>query len=217
MARPKVSASAEANAAAPRWRRRAANRPQEILDAALTVFSARGFAAAKLDDVAKEAGVSKGTLYLYFKDKEALFEALVRGAVTPMLDKVGAFAAAPGMRAGDVLRFFFATFEREVLGTKRKLLVRLILAEGPRFPALAEFYYREVIARVLEAVRAMLRRAVERGELKDDTLVKHPQLLAAPGIMAIIWSGLFDRFEPLDIRSLMQAHFEMLFGKEGAP
>ena len=80
-------------------------------------------------------------------------------------------------------------------------MIRLVLTEGPRFPKLAEFYYREVIARVMAAIRGMLRRAVERGELKTDALVRFPQLLAAPGLVAIIWSGLFDRFEPLDVRA----------------
>ena len=85
------------------------------------------------------------------------------------------------------------------IGTRRKDVIRLIMTEGPRFPKLAEFYYREVIARVLAAMRALLRRAVERGELPDDALVRFPQLLVAPGLVAIIWSGLFDRFEPLDV------------------
>ena len=103
-------------------------------------------------------------------------------------------------------------FVREIFETRRKDVIRLVITEGPRFPKLAEFYYREVISRVMEAIRAMLRRAVERGELKTDALVRFPQLLAAPGIVAIIWSGLFDRFEPLDVRALMRAHFDVLLG-----
>ena len=195
---------------------RAAERREAILAAALDEFSAQGFAATRLDDVAKRAGVAKGTIYLYFADKETLFQELIRTQISPVIGGV-----IHASHADIPLRVFtqqlIEVFVREVLGTRRKDVIRLVITEGSRFPKLAEFYYREVIARVMEAVRALLRRAYERGELKDDALVKHPQLLAAPGIMAIIWSGLFDRFEPLDIRSLMQAHFEMLFGKEGAP
>ncbi len=88
--------------------------------------------------------------------------------------------------------------------------MRLIISEGPRFPALAEFYYREVLSRILKAVRALLRRARERGELADDTLIRFPQLIGAPAVIAIVWSGLFDRFEPLDVRALMRAHFDRL-------
>jgi AcrR family transcriptional regulator len=195
---------------------RAVERRDAILAAALDVFAAQGFAAARLDDVAKRAGVAKGTIYLHFADKETLFQELIRAQLSPVVGGVihASHADIP-LRA--FAKQLIEVFVREVLGTRRKDVIRLVITEGPRFPKLAEFYYREVIARVLEAVRALLRRAVERGELKDDALVRHPQLLAAPGIMAIIWSGLFDRFEPLDVRSLMQAHFEMLFGKEDGP
>ena len=80
-----------------------------------------------------------------------------------------------------------------------------------RFPELAEYYYRNVVGRALAAMRALLRRAHERGELADDTLVRFPQLIVAPGMVAIIWSGLFDRFEPLDVAAMMRAHIAVLF------
>jgi len=108
-------------------------------------------------------------------------------------------------------------FVREIYGTHRKQVLRLIISEGPRFPALAEFYYREVLAHILKAVRARLARAVERGEIAGDELVRFPQLLGAPGIVAIVWSGLFDRFEPLDVRAMMRAYFDRLFGPRSPP
>jgi AcrR family transcriptional regulator len=190
-----------------------AARRQAILDAALTVFAERGYEAARLDDVAARAGVAKGTLYLYFKDKEALFEALVRGAVSPMLDKVGEFSAAPGMKAADILQFFFAVFRQEVLGTDRKLLLRLIISEGPRFPALAEFYYREVVSRGLQLVRTVARKGVGDGELASDAVARFPQLLIAPLLMAVVWDALFSRFDPLDVEGLLAAHRDLLTGK----
>ena len=194
---------------------RAAERRDAILAAALDEFAAQGFAATRLDDVAKRAGVAKGTIYLYFADKETLFQELIRAELSPVVGGVihASHADIPIRQFADQL---IEVFVRGVFGTRRKDVIRLVIAEGPRFPKLAEFYYREVIAPVMEAVRALLRRAVERGELKDDTLVRHPQLLAAPGIVAIIWSGLFDRFEPLEIRALMRAHFDFLFGKGNA-
>jgi len=96
-------------------------------------------------------------------------------------------------------------------------VIRLILAEGPRFPKLAEFYYREVIGRVLPVIRARLMLAVERGELTNDALARFPQLLVAPALLAVLWSGLFGRFAPLDARELMRAHLDLLFGKENGP
>jgi AcrR family transcriptional regulator len=192
---------------------RAAARRQAILGAALTVFAERGYEAARLDDVAARAGVAKGTLYLYFKDKEALFEALVRGAVSPMMAKVGAAAAGPGMKAADVLEFFFATFHKEVLGTERKLLLRLIIAEGPRFPALAEFYYREVVSQGLKLMGSVARRAVDAGEFSSDAAARFPQLIVAPLIVAVVWDALFSRIAPLDVSGMLRAHRELIAGR----
>jgi AcrR family transcriptional regulator len=188
---------------------KAAARREAILDAALDEFSARGFAAARLDDVAKRAGVAKGTIYLHFTDKESLFQELIRAEMVPVVGSLEtAFATDLPLRV--IVDQAIEIFVREVYGTHRKQVIRLIISEGPRFPALAEVYYREVLARVLKAVRGFMRRAFERGELADDSLVRFPQLLGAPGIIAIVWSGLFDRFEPLDVRGLMRAHFDRL-------
>ena len=201
----------------PRGRRQArrAERREAILAAALEEFSARGFAATRLDDVARRAGVAKGTIYLYFRDKESLFQELVRAMVSPL---VGAIEAAPlrDLPIRAVAEMIVDVFVNEIYGTRRKDVIRLILAEGPRFPKLAEFYYREVIGRVLPVMRALLTRAVERGELGHDALARFPQLLVAPGLVAIMWSGLFERFEPLDVRQLMQAHLDLLFGERSA-
>lgn len=186
-------------------------RRNSILNAALDEFSARGFAAARLDDVAKRAGVAKGTIYLYFADKESLFQELIRFKMGPVVGTLeSVFAADLPIRV--IAEQAIEIFIREIYGTHRKQVLRLIISEGPRFPTLAEFYYREVLSRILKGVRTILRRARARGELADDALVRFPQLLGAPGIIAIVWSGLFDRFEPLDVRGMMQAQFNYLFG-----
>src|SRR6266568_1851658 len=193
-----------------REKRRAA-----ILAAALEEFAARGFAATRLDDVARRAGVAKGTIYLYFRDKESLFQELVRTMLSPV---VGALEAAPmaDLPARAVAKAIADLFVREIFGTRRKDVIRLIIAEGPRFPKLAEFYYHEVIERVVAAMRALMTRAVARGELAHDALARFPQLLVAPALVAVVWSGLFDRFEPLDVRALLRAHIDLLFGERRA-
>jgi AcrR family transcriptional regulator len=196
----------------PRREEKSAARREAILAAALNEFSARGFAAARLDDVAKRAGVAKGTIYLHFRDKEALFQEIVRSLMGPFVGTVElAFNANIPLRtlADQVVELFV----REVFGTRRKDVIRLMMTEGPRFPKLAEFYYREVLSRVFSAARKRLQRALDSGELSHKALVRYPQLIAAPGIMAIIWSGLFDRFEPLDAREILQAQMNILFGE----
>jgi AcrR family transcriptional regulator len=195
---------------------KAAERRDAIIDAALKEFSASGFAATRLDDVAERAGVAKGTIYLHFKDKESLFQELIRSKMAPVVGTLEATFAAD-LPLHIVVDKAIDVFVREVYGSHRKDLIRLIISEGPRFPALAEFYYREVLSRILKSVRGLLRRAFERGELADNTLIRFPQLLGAPGIIAIIWSGLFDRFEPLDVRAMMRAHFHRLFDARRQP
>src|SRR5688572_18397669 len=151
----------------PRTRKVAAEaRRQAILKAALSVFAEHGFAAARLEDVAARAGVAKGTLYLYFRDKEALFEALIRDAVSPLLEQMSRMAAAPDMPPEQAIERFLSVFEKEVLGTERKLLLRLIIAEGPRFPAIAEFYYREVVSKGLGLMRTLATRAACTGAFR---------------------------------------------------
>jgi AcrR family transcriptional regulator len=191
--------------------KRSAARREAILAAALEEFSARGFAAARLDDVARRAEIAKGTIYLYFSDKETLFQELVRSQLSPV---VGALEHISNVEAPMrvIAEQFVELFVREIVETRRKDIIRLIISEGSRFPELAEFYYREVLAHALGAVRTLLRRAAERGEVTNDALLRFPQLLIAPGLVAILWNALFERFEPLDVRALLRAHFNFIFG-----
>ncbi len=184
-----------------------------ILEAALAEFAERGFAAARLDDVAARAGVAKGTLYLYFKSKEALFEALIRNAVSPLLEQVGRVAAAPNLPPAKALETFFALFEKDVLGSDRKLLLRLIISEGARFPALAEIYYREVVSRGLGLMRGLAQRAAKDGTFATAAPARYPQLIVAPLLLAVIWDGLFAKVDPLDVAGFLRAHLEVLTGK----
>jgi len=212
--RPKRSAVRRCAETAPQRSRRAQEpnqRRKSILDAALDEFAARGFAAARLDDVARRAQVAKGTIYLYFRDKESLFQELVRSMLSPLIAAIES-AATREVPVRTLCELIADTFVCEIYGTRRKDVLRLIITEGPRFPELAEFYYREVIARVLPVMRKRLNLAVSRGELRHDALARFPQLLVAPALTAIVWSGLFERFAPLDVRELMRAHLDLIFG-----
>jgi len=197
-------------AADPRRRdARKSERRDAILAAALDEFSAQGFAATRLDDVARRAGVAKGTIYLYFRDKEALFQELVRSLLTPVVGSIEA------LRDADIPMRVLASrlvdlFVDEIFGTQRRDVIRLMISEGRRFPKLAEFYHREVLSRIMAAMRAVLARAAARGDVPE-ALANFPQLLAAPGIVAVVWSDLFGKYEPLDVRAMMQAHVDIVF------
>jgi len=193
---------------------RSAERRDAILSAALDEFSTRGFEAARLDDVARRAGVAKGTIYLYFRDKESLFQELIRAMLTPLVGTIEALGQAE-LPLPELANRIAEIFVREVYETRRKDVIRLMISEGRRFPKLAEFYYREVLARIISAVRSLLRRAAARGEVPEG-LAEFPQIIAAPGLVAIVWSGLFERFEPLDVRKMMKTHVELLFAPRRA-
>ena len=191
---------------------RAAERREAIIEAALDEFIARGFTATRLDDVAKRAGVAKGTIYLHFKDKEALFEELIRTALVPLIGRLHA-PPPTGGSVRDAVEGFARTFISEVANTRRGDIVRLIVAEGPRFPAIADFYYREVVSRGLAGMRALIELAVARGEVRHKDLSRFPQILVAPAIVAVIWQSLFSKHAPLDAIEMFRVHLDLIFGE----
>jgi AcrR family transcriptional regulator len=191
-------------------RRRKEARPPEIVRAALEEFAEKGFAAAKLDDVARRARISKGTIYLYFADKEALFDAVVRETLSPILDRVAELGQNPPGRMEDLLRHLIATLYREVVATERRQIIRMLVAESGRFPHLAEFYHREMVSRGKTLLRAVVARGIATGEFRDGPVARHPEVLLGPAIMAALWKMLFDRLEPLDLESFLAAHLDVV-------
>jgi AcrR family transcriptional regulator len=189
---------------------RATERREAILAAALDEFSERGFAAARLDDVAKRADVAKGTIYLHFRDKEHLFQEIVRAMLAPLVGSLEALGRSdmPMRALGEQI---VELFIREIYETRRRDVIRLVITEGRRFPHLAEFYYREVLSRIFAALRELLGRAAARGEAPPG-LVEFPQLVGGPALLAVVWSGLFERFAPLDVRAMLHTHLDILFG-----
>jgi AcrR family transcriptional regulator len=209
---PQAGAPAQSGRASPRAERQAQRR-EAILAAALDEFSARGFAATRLDDVAKRAGVAKGTIYLHFKDKESMFEELIRTAIVPMINRLWGTPPRPGASVRDMVEGFAGTFIQEVATTRRGDIVRLIVAEGPRFPAVADFYYREVVSRGLAGMRALIELGIARGEIKQKNLARFPQIMVAPALIAVIWQSLFSRHAPLDALEMFRVHLDLIFGE----
>jgi AcrR family transcriptional regulator len=183
---------------------------QTILDAALDIFLEKGFADARLDDVAARAGVAKGTLYLYVPSKQALFEALVQSGIGGPVGALEQKVPDPAASAEDQLRALFHFLRTEILGTRRRDIVRLLLMEASRFPELAEVYHREVIVRGLRILRGIAERGVARGEFRSDEIARFPQLAIAPALVALLWTSLFQRFDPIDIEAMLEAHLTLL-------
>lgn len=174
----------------PRWRRRKDARPQEILDAALAVFADRGFAAASMEQVATRAGISKGTLYLYFSSKEDLFKAVVRAAIVPALEDAEVAADHDGPAMG-ILERLVGGIAARVLSSPAGVIPKLMIAESGNFPELARFYRDEVIHRALVLLTRVLDRGVALGEFRPmDTAATAP-LVVAPLLMAALWRHSF--------------------------
>jgi AcrR family transcriptional regulator len=211
---PKSALGAKATPPKPPSNRaeRTAERREAIIEAALDEFISRGFTATRIDDVARRAGVAKGTIYLHFKDKESMFEELIRTALVPLIGRLHAPPPSGGS-VRDAVEAFARTFIQEVAATRRGDIVRLIVAEGPRFPSIADFYYREVVSRGLAGMRGLIELAVSRGEIQQKNLARFPQILVAPAIIAVIWQSLFSRHAPLDATEMFRVHLDLIFGE----
>lgn len=183
---------------------------QAILEAAFDVFVEKGFADTRLDDIAARAGVAKGTIYLYVPSKTALFEKLIHTTISDTIEGIGAEVATLDLPIESVLRLLFTRIRKEVLETRRREVARLIITEASRFPELAEFYHREVLSRGLGLLRSVMARAAEREEIHADELVRFPQLVIAPFVVALLWTSLFQAYEPLSVEAMLDAHVDLL-------
>lgn len=153
----------------PRWQRRPEARPEEILDAAFTVFGETGFARAKIEDVARIAGVSKGTVYLYFDSKESLFREMVRARVVAALAEAEAYARTHEGSARDLLIDLIRRMYARMRGDQMLRLARIVQGELGNFPELAQFYFHEVILRARRLVDQVLARGIAAGEFRPVT------------------------------------------------
>lgn len=173
----------------PRWERRKDARPQELLEAALEQFVERGYAATRLEDVARRAGVSKGTLYLYFENKEELFKAVVRATIVEAIGQAELDMAASDAHSGEVLRALLMRWWDQVGATKVAGITKLMMAESGNFPELARFYNDEVVERGNALIVRALERGVARGEFRPvDPQVLMP-VLTAPVLMLMMWNS----------------------------
>jgi AcrR family transcriptional regulator len=170
----------------PRFERRKDARPGEILDAALDLFVEKGFAATRLEDVAQRAGVSKGTVYLYFDSKEDLFKAVIRSGMVRAIEEAERRVAAYPGSAADLLRELYTAWWQNIGGTKLAGIPKLMISEAQNFPELARFYYEEVIQRGSQLFARTVERGIERGEFRRVNVDHTVRAIVAPLIMRAI-------------------------------
>jgi AcrR family transcriptional regulator len=196
--------------ASPRWRRRKEARPAEIVQAAYRVFSEKGFAAAKLDDIAAEAGVSKGALYLYFETKQDLFEAVIREAVAPNIGAVEKMAEAFPGSFDQLVRMVIPRVAELASASRMGGVLKMVIAESGNFPEVARIWHDAVVARGLGLLTRLVERAQERGEVRPGDPRNHAVSIMAPILVAVIFR---ETFAPtgarvFDIPNLMEQHLD---------
>ncbi len=189
--------------------RRKDARPAEIIEAGLAEFAEKGFAGARLSDVAARAGVVKGTIYRYFDNKEALFQAAVKSRIISTLDDVGDLVEAYPGSTDELLRLVLKVIYEKIVASDARVLLRIIIAEGARFPDIPAYYYRESIAKGMALIDRIVQRGISRGEFQDGPMTKMPNIIMGPAIFAAVWKMTFEPVEPLDLDLFMEAHVDM--------
>ena len=176
----------------PRFQRRKEDRPQEIAEAALAAFAEKGYAATRVDEVAKRAGVSKGLVYLYFKTKEEMFKAVVRSFVVPRVDALIEIVDRTDLSSEAFFRGPFLDFIKKIPGSPVSVVIRLMIAEGPNHPDLLQFYWDNVVSRGLGAISELLERGVQAGEFRRSQVTDMPHLFIMPVVFSVIFKLLFE-------------------------
>jgi len=204
-------ASRSGQPAASRRRLEAEERKGEILDAAFEEFSLRGYAGARLEDVAVRAGVAKGLPHFYFKRKSDLFCAVLRRIIIPTWTDLAESATASDAPTREVLSSTLREMYRRLAANKKaQEVMRLLIAEGPRFPELVELYYHEVLKRKIAIWTQIVKRGIQRGEFRETPLVKHAQIIHGPVFMAAIWQALWGKNHGLDLDAWIESHLDLV-------
>jgi AcrR family transcriptional regulator len=195
----------------PTRRRRKAERPGEILQAAFEEFSRQGYAGTTLDRVAERAGVTKGTIYVYFDNKEQLFIAMVREFTRPHLEQAaGALEDHTGSTADFLRDQLGIAYDRMVDDRYYREIMRVLIAEAARFPALADRFYKELQVPRIELLTRLIQRGVDRGEFRRSAVTQCPEVIVAPLTHANVWALMFGNRRRLDLKRYFQAHVDMV-------
>jgi AcrR family transcriptional regulator len=192
-------------------RRRKAERPQEILEAAFTEFSRNGYAMTTLERIAERAGVTKGTIYVYFENKEHLFISMVQEFTKAAHETVQEMYESHAGSTAELLRAQFSfIYQHIVEDERRREVVRMLIAEASRFPALADRYNDEILRPCLDMLRQAIRRGIDRGEIRNSSIVDSPQVVIAPIALVDLWMMMFGERQPLDLKAYFDAHLDLV-------
>jgi len=193
-------------------RRAPSERPQEILEAALGLFVEKGFAGTRLDDVAERAGLSKAAIYLYFKDKEALLEGVIRQTISANLGTVEALAKAHQGKVSNLIPAILEFMASRVEDTPMPSIAKLVIAESRAYPEIGRFYLKEVIGRGIPLFEGLIARGVAQGEFRPVDPMLTVRSLIGPMLLSIVWKTVFEPLggDRLDVRALARHHADLM-------
>jgi AcrR family transcriptional regulator len=193
-----------------RWRRRKEARPEEIVEAALELFVEKGFSATRMDEVARKAGISKGTLYLYFDSKESIFHAVVQNIISPMIDEVEIVVSRHKGPAAELLKELMRGWWQTTQDSPLAAVPKLMISEAGNFPEMARFYIDNVFKRVRNLLEQVIRTGINSGEFRHVQVRTAARLLMAPVIQAHLWVHSFTPYDdPQDWESYMDLHLQL--------
>lgn len=196
----------------PKWRRRAEARPAELLAAAQAEFAEKGFAAARLEDIGRRAGVSKAAVYLYFENKTELFASVVRESIAPNID---ALADVLETFPGPIWQLVGVLFDRlptVVAEGGMAPVAKIVIGESRNFPELARVWHDAVVSKALGALTRIIAAGQARGEIRPGDPRLYAVQLIGPLVVGLLWGQVFAPVgaEPLPMRPLVQQHARTL-------
>ena len=194
----------------PRWRRRKAERPGDIVAAALAVFAERGFAGARIEEIARRAGLSKGALYLYFPTKQELFRAVVETTVLPNIEAIERMVMTVEMPFADRLRLLLPRFAEIVTSVPIGAVAKMVIGESRNFPELARVWYDNVVSKGVGLLTHLIAHAQERGEVRAGDPRTHAFSIMGPMLIGVLWRETFTPVggDPIDLPAIARQHAE---------
>ena len=198
----------------PKWRRRKEERPRDIIAAALGIFAEKGFAGARMEEIARRAGISKGTLYLYFETKQDMFRAVVREVVVPNVEIVENAVLAADLPFGPMVRTLLPRFAEVVSSVPVGAVAKMVIGESRNFPELARVWHDEVILKALGLIAGAIERAQARGEVRPGDPRTHAMSIMGPMLMGVLWRETFTPIggATLDLPAIARQHAETVLG-----
>lgn len=208
---PEAEAEVEPDQKKRKWRRRKDARPEEIIAAALELFAEQGFATTSLKDVGKKAGVSKATVYLYFKNKEDLLTAAVQRSVVPILDFADDYEIDTDAPASEMIRTLLHRWIDEFDARSARGLPKLVMAEAASFPSLATLYVDTVLQRARRLFQRILKRGIAAGEFREVDVREVVHVLLAPLLHVQIHGASLGEHDPAfpDVHVFLDTHLDL--------